>query len=298
MKHVLLIAVDHGPFEIFIDNYLVDNIKSSLNIYWESIYRSENCDSFYKGLEDPILAALFILSVFESSRLDHRVYDTVEKGVGQMKNRNRINTTTIPKNALIAARGAESVRVLSHMRSVLPYDLIYLIESIDIKKLVERCRDFYYVENVNETLSKIFYMLLYYIKNQSIYNSVINIKEILKNLENIGPQELLSTSIDAATNIRSIIRNARDTSNFEFVVDDMIENERSKCMVVVGGAHISGLIRLFKSMGIIISVMGIDKNSKTPTEIEAVMFIKDSIRDFERSDEEQDYIWSSKIESD
>lgn len=275
---ILLLLVDHGPFEELVNKLLpeIAGDSISLAIYWERLYRTDPArNGLELGLEDPVLTALFQLVVFEASIRDERVYDRVERGVGRRENK---RPTTIPRQALIAARGATALGDLFKVRGNFPDPMKVLIGSINTRELVEHRHDAPYVSEVNYRLQHLLAMLLNWIEPRPEYAQLVPVGGLLDALAGISPDIDIELSDESAQSARKIVRLARDRSNYQYVTANT--GGAVSVVLVIGGAHYPELTRLFSSSGIAVSVAHLVRESKTPNELQVRLFLEECISDF------------------
>lgn len=290
---ILILLLDHGPFETIINKLLPEiayNTKNdNLLIYWERLTRVDNTENkLMLGLEDPLLTALFYLVVCNVSLQDDRVYDIMERGVGLKKNN---IPTTVPRLALIAARGAESLISLNKIINLFPIQIRDIIISINIKELIERRHDLTYVGEVTYKLQQLLAMLLNWIEIHPKYNRLLNVNDLILTFNNIKRDNPIKTNEEYALHIKTIISHARDISNYEFVKIDTLNRIKEQALVILaaGGAHYYKLNELFTSANIPVSPVYLYKDSAIPTDIQVELFLEESITNFIKRDGVHEY---------
>src|SRR6266496_4775360 len=110
---IILIPLSHDNQEGMIEKNLIMiinglNIKN-ISIYWESKVRSERKSNLHLGLEDPVLLAVFELTVFIISTKDGRLYKEIYEGMGRVNPEDKDKGKDIPNEAILAAKGSEAI---------------------------------------------------------------------------------------------------------------------------------------------------------------------------------------------
>lgn len=232
-KKVLLLSLDHGPLEQLVDQQLPELVRGdNVAIYWERLFRDDNANILSLGLEDPILAALFHLSIFY---LSSHHYDEGLRGVGHRLNaEQRERKAQIPRQALIAAQGSEAIGILRKMKGEIPIEISESLEHFNIPELVQQRHNTEYVSAYSQNLLLLFNMLLNWMSRDPLYRSLLDFDNFLIRLKNVQTPEDVKE-------IRYILRRARDKSNALYMVEDLRRRGLTRAIAAIGGAHIPGL---------------------------------------------------------
>jgi hypothetical protein len=271
--YVLLLPLRHNNVEEFIETNIVEILpillekySISLDIYLESetriyiqLVNPEQRKIIKYGLEDPVLLALFELSVYMMSIKDNRIYEKIYEGMGRIDpdTEQKRKSANLSELALKVAKGSESIL---NLRDATISEFKDLTNDFDIQELIDHKYDEDYIYIYSLKLKGLYENLVRLMSEYEEYSYLIDFKYLKDLMNTVSYKEDLNVSEVISMRLKTYIMKIRNHSNLQFILDTSCQKKGKKIAIVLtGNAHIPDYKFTLNSLGITSKVLNISE---------------------------------------
>lgn len=290
--YILLLPLRHNKIEeiietsiVKISSILLEDYPINLDIYLESetriyiqLVNPEQRKIIKYGLEDPILLALFELSVYMMSIKDHRIYEKVYEGMGRIDpdTEQKRKTANLSDIALKVAKGSESIL---NLRDATISEFKDLTNDFDIHELIDHKYDQDYIYMYSLKLEELYENLIRLMSGYEKYSHLIDFKYLKDLMDTVSYNEDLNVSEVISMRLKTYIMKIRNQSNLQFILDTSCQKKGKKIAIVLtGNAHIPDYKFTLNSLGIMSKVINISEKEDILPQL--FSNLKDSFEEF------------------